>query len=366
MRLILGNLLLTISEWYSFFLVSQLSLFIFPALYGVVIFALGFIGRIAGSVVFGYVGDRFNRKVAIFSTSLTLVASSLLIILFYNYYSIITFRFLQGLSLGGEWGGASTLVVEAYRDSKFRGLATSIVQLAVPVSVILSSISIFLLSVFSLEEWRFSLIFSIVVSLISIWLIRDMKSINIESSYSFPILTAIRKDWGNILKAIGIKISESANFYILTSLIFSRHVPTTEVSAIVTLAVSLQLVLLPMFGYLSDLIGRRFVVFIGAVVMLFGSISFSLSLILGETLLSVSDASLYAPQSSLFTELFDKKYRFTASNLSYQVASIIGGTLAPIVLKVTGYGIPTVVLPYIFVTLLSVALVEETKGKRLK
>ncbi|BBG23969.1 MFS transporter [Sulfuracidifex tepidarius] len=366
MRLILGNLLLTISQWYSFFLVSQLSLFIFPVFCGVAIFALGFVGRIAGSMIFGYIGDKVNRKVALFLTTAILVVSSLLIILVYNYYSIIAFRFLQGLSLGGEWGGASTVIAEAYGESKFRGLATSMIQLAVPISVILSSFSIFLLSTSSSGEWRFSLIFPIIISLFSISLVRDMKSVDMENNSGIPILNAIRNDWSNVLKAIGIKISESANFYIFTSFVFSQSISAGAVSMVVIIAVSLQLILMPMFGYLSDVIGRRMVVLIGAGIMLFGSILFPSNFVLGEMLLSVSDASLYAPQSSIFTELFDKKYRFTVSNFSYQVASIIGGTVAPAVLRVTNYGVSVVALPYIAVTLLSLTLVAETKGKRMQ
>ncbi|AWR95350.1 MFS transporter [Acidianus brierleyi] len=365
-NLLLGGLLLTVSQWYAFFLISQISLFIFPIVFGVIIFILGFIGRVSGSILFGYIGDKISRKTVLFLTALILVISSILIILLYNYYTIVLFRFLQGLSLGGEWGGASTIIVEAYNTSKFRGFMASIIQLAVPISVILSSFSIFLLSVFSyLGGWRFSLIFIIIISLISFYLIKDLKNVKVENRSKLPIFDALKNDWRNILKAIGIKMSESANFYIFTSYVFAKSISTNVVSMIVIVSISVQLLLMPMFGYLSDVIGRRMVILNGTMLMILGASLFPLKFILGELTLSVSDAALYAPQSSLFTELFDKKYRITASNFSYQLASIMGGSIAPTILRITNYQILIVVLPYIIITLICLALVAETKGKRI-
>lgn len=365
-KLLLGGLLLTVSQWYAFFLISQISLFIFPVVFGVIIFILGFIGRGMGSIIFGYVGDKVSRKTVLYLTALILVISSILMIVVYNYYTVVVFRFLQGLSLGGEWGGASTIIVEAYSTSKFRGFMASIIQLAVPISVILSSFSIFLLSVFSyLGGWRFSLIIAIIISLISFYLIKDATDIKVEGKSKLPLLDALKNDWRNILKAIGIKISESANFYIFTSYVFAKSTLTNIISVIVIVSISLQLLLMPIFGYLSDIIGRRMVILAGTILMIVGAFLFPLNLILGELTLSVSDAALYAPQSSLFTELFDKKYRITAANFSYQLASIIGGSIAPTILRITNYQVLIVVLPYAIITLVCLALVSETKGKRI-
>ena len=85
----------------------------------------------------------------------------------------------------------------------------------------------------------------------------------------------------------------------------------------------------------------------------------------GEILMSISDSALYAPQSSIFTEIFDKKYRFTASNFSYQAASILGGSLAPVILRAHQSSLVLVTLSYVLVTFISVLLIAETKGKKI-
>ncbi|WP_346729565.1 MFS transporter [Acidianus sp. HS-5] len=352
--------MLTISQWYSFFLVSQLSLFIFPIVSGVVIFVLGFIGRPLGGIIFGHIGDKISRKTALFLTSLLLILSSILVIILYSCYSVLAFRLFQGLSLGGEWGGASTVLIESYSSSRYRGFIASIVQLSVPIAIILSSTTIFVLTLINLSLWKFSLIPIILLTLLSTYLIKDVSISGMHISKKLPLIEAIKHDWRNILKGIGIKISESAIFYIFTSYIFSKN---PSASTLVTLSISLQLFMIPLFGYLSDIIGRRKVIIIGVLLIIPGAILFPG--LAGELILSLSDSALYAPQSAILTEIFNRKYRFTASNFSYQVASLIGGALVPSVLRLTNYPVVLVVLPYVIITLVSVILVKETKGREV-
>ena len=347
MRVVIGSLLLTVSQWYAFFLLSQLSFIIFPPVYGVTVFAIGFFGRVVGSLIFGYIGDRVGRRASLFITSLILALSPIPVLVDYNYYTVVALRLLQGLSLGGEWGGASTVIVEKYSESRYRGFMASIVQLAVPISVLLSSISLY----FSLSDWRYYLVINAVLALASTPFIEETGTRDVHG----PI-----KEWGNVLKAIGIKVSESANFYIFTSLIYAY---VKGASLTVALAVSLQFLFLPLFGYLTDVIGRKGVVFIGVVLMALGSYLFGSNV--GEIILSISDSALYAPQSSIFTEIFDRRYRVTASNFSYQTASVIGGFLAPALLRLTNSNVMLVTLPYLAVTTVSTLLVTETKGKRV-
>ena len=346
-RVVISSLSLTISQWYAFFLLSQLSFIIFPPVYGVIVFAIGFFGRIIGSLVFGYIGDKVGRRVSLLLTSLILALSPIPVLVDYNYYSVVLLRLLQGLSLGGEWGGASTLMVEKYSESVHRGFIASTIQLAVPISVLLSSISLY----FSLADWRYYLLIDSLLALLS--------TPFIEETGVSPSLTK-NKEWGNVLKAIGIKVSESANFYIFTSLVYAY---VKGASLLVSLAISLQFVFLPLFGYLTDVIGRKNVVFIGVVLMALGSYLFKSEV--GEIILSISDSALYAPQSSIFTEIFDRRHRVTASNFSYQTASVIGGFLAPALLRLTNSNVMLVTLPYLAVTTVSTLLITETKGKKI-
>nr|WP_252973210.1 MFS transporter [Saccharolobus solfataricus] len=133
----------------------------------------------------------------------------------------------------------------------------------------------------------------------------------------------------------------------------------------VLISISFQLFLIPLFGYLSDLLGRRKVILIGLILMTLAGIVLTRNLLPGEILMSVSDSALYAPQSSIFTEIFDKRYRFTASNFSYQLASILGGSVAPVILRANQSSLLPVTLSYVLITFISVLLITETKGKKI-
>ncbi|AKA74340.1 MFS transporter [Saccharolobus solfataricus] len=363
MKILTGSIILTISQWYAFFLFSQLSFIEFNVIIGSVIFVLGFMARTLGSIVFGYIGDRVNRRTALILTGITLTISSL-IILIPNVYSLIISRLLQGLSLGGEWGGASTIVIEAYSEHKFRGFITSLLQLSVPIGIIFSSLTILVVYYYSIY-WPYSFISITFLSLFSLLLVKDVSTHNVSKSKTQPLLEAIRQDWKNILKPIGIKVSESANFYIFTSYIFTKSSSISFLSLIVLISISFQLFLIPLFGYLSDLLGRRKVILIGLILMTLAGIVLTRNLLPGEILMSVSDSALYAPQSSIFTEIFDKRYRFTASNFSYQLASILGGSVAPVILRANQSSLLPVTLSYVLITFISVLLITETKGKKI-
>nr|WP_238842134.1 MFS transporter [Sulfolobus sp. E11-6] len=305
MRTLVGSILLTISQWYAFFLFSQLSFIEFNVVIGSIIFVLGFIARMLGSIIFGYIGDRVNRRVALILTDVTLAISSIIVLIPNNIYPLIISRLLQGLSLGGEWGGASTIVIEAYSEHKFRGFITSLLQLSVPIGIILSSLTILVINYYVIY-WPYSFLAVTFLSLLSLLLVRDVSTQKVARSKTQPLLEAIRHDWANILKSIGIKVSESANFYIFTSYIFTKSSSISFLSLIVIISISFQLFLIPLFGYLSDLVGRRKVIIIGLILMMTAGIVLTRNLLPGEILMSVSDSALYAPQSSIFTEIFDK------------------------------------------------------------
>ncbi|MBB5253109.1 MFS transporter [Sulfurisphaera ohwakuensis] len=360
-RVIIGSLLLTISQWYAFFLFSQFSFIIFNEFIGLSIFIMGFISRALGSILFGYIGDKISRRTALLLTGITLIISSL-IVLIPSIFIVFISRILQGLSLGGEWGGASTVIIETYSTHRLRGTIASIIQLSVPIAIILSSSTLLLIFLYSIP-WRESFLIITVLTLIALPLI---KGVNKEKMFSskIPLFDAILNDWKNILKSISIKVSESAAFYVFSAYIFSLYSNLKELPIIVLEAIIFQLFTMPLFGFLSDIIGRRLVVIIGLIIMGVGSYLLSLKIIYyGEIVMSISDSALYAPQSSIFTEIFNKKYRFTAANFSYQLASILGGALAPLLISDYPNLFIFIMLSYITITCIGVYFIEETKGK---
>ena len=347
---LIGAFLSTFIQWYVFFLFSQLSFFIFP----IYIFVVGFIFRVIGGILFGYIGDKVSRKSALICINLILSIFSLFLFFFPNLINLLFYRIVQGLTLGGEWGGASTILIESYSSSQHRGFISSIIQLTVPIAIIFSSLSIFL--IYENETtWRFFLLPISVLSLIITPFLKDVP--NVRGS-SFPLIEAIKEDYKNIMKAIGIKISESAIFYVFTAFVFS----TGKVALLVSLAVFIQLFTMPLFGYLTDIIGRKNVIYLGIILMIVSAFLFPSSI--GEVIMGISDSALYAPQASIFTEIFKRKYRYTAASLSYQLASLIGGIIPPIILfMVKPY---VVFIPYAIITLISLHFIEETKGKKLE
>ncbi|WP_069281451.1 MFS transporter [Saccharolobus sp. A20] len=355
-----SSVLLTITEWYTFFLVSQLSFIIFPIRLGIIVFILGFIGRVMGSIIFGYVGDKISGRLSITLVTISIIISSfLLIFLANNYYALIISRTLQGLSLGGEWGGASIIVSESFTNSKLRIFILSLVQLAVPIGLIISTSVIFLLSLFSIIKlWNYSFLLTIILSVISTTLIlSNFEERRVTSLVKIPLVDAIRKEWKNVLIAIGIKVSESSNFYIFTSYVFSQSVSTNLISSVVLISILTQLITMPFFGYLANSIGRKIILTLGLIIFALGSLFLKSDLLLGELLLSISDSALYSPQSSLFVDLFDKKYRYTTTNFSYQLASIIGGSLSPSLLALTHLQVIQIVIPYILASFICLLLI---------
>ncbi|MCI2415150.1 MAG: MFS transporter [Candidatus Aramenus sp.] len=205
---------------------------------GSLVFFLGFVGRFLGSVVLGYFGDRFGTRASLVVTVLTLVASSLVVSLVPSTPSVAVFRVIQGLSLGGEWGCASVALSEAFSSSRFRVFLLSLIQLAVPIALTLSTGAVLLLSSRHFEGWNYALLLVVLLSLLSIPLIKAPSHGGREG---YDLASAL-KEWKGILHAVGIKVSESANFYIFTSFVFSLPFATASVSSDVLVSVLTQLV----------------------------------------------------------------------------------------------------------------------------
>ena len=280
---LIGAFFLTFIQRYVFFLFSQLSFFIFP----IYIFVIGFVFRVIGGILFGYIGDKISRKSALIYINLLLSTFSLFLFFFPNLINLLFYRIVQCLTLGGEWGGASTILIESYSSSQHRGFISSIIQITVPIAIIFSSLSIFLIYETNESTWKFFLLAVSVLSLIAIPLLKDVP--NVRGS-SFPLTKAIKEDYKNIMKAIGIKISESVIFYVFATFVFS----TGKVALLVSFAVFIQLFTMPLFGYLTDVIGRKNVIYLGIVSMIISAFLFLSSI--GEVIMSISDSALYAPK----------------------------------------------------------------------
>ncbi|MGB1342255.1 MAG: MFS transporter [Pseudomonadales bacterium] len=413
-------------EWYDFFLYGTAAAVIFPTAFFpedlptmVVLiasfstFAVGFIARPLGGVIFGHYGDRVGRKKTLVVALMLMGVATTLIGLLPTYATIGVFaplmlvllRFVQGLAIGGQWGGAMLLVTENAPVEK-RGWYGAYAQAGAPVGVILANLAFLGVSAGLTEEefmdwgWRLPFIASFVLIIISMYVqlkledtpafkaLAESKTENPDQAAGLkksPVVEVVRRYPKRIVLAAGAFLSIQVTFYILIAFIVAYGVnsPTVELSRDVMLTAVLiaAAIMVPTqfyFSGLSDRIGRKRVYQWGAILTgLWGFALFPLidtgspyAIVLAVSLGLVFLGMQYGPQAAFFTELFSTEVRYSGASLGYQLGAIVGGALAPTiaVLLWNNFGIFYVSL-YIalaaVLTLLSLSALTETQGKDL-
>ncbi len=385
----------TTIEWYDFFLYGTAAALVFnriffPSLDPVVgtlaafgTFAVGFIGRPMGGIVFGHFGDRIGRKSMLMITLLLMGVPSMIIGLIPSYDRIgywstailIAMRFLQGMAVGGEWGGAVLMAVEHAPKGR-KGLFGSLPQTGVGLGLILSSLAMTAVAAMpeaDMLSWGWRIPFLASIALVGLgWFIRlkvpespDFQKMKTQGkAVNAPVLTAIRNHPREVLTIIGARAAENTWFYMVVtfSLAYatnSLHIPKADVLHAVTAGAALSLVTMPLCGHLSDLIGQRRMFAFGLVLMcafaapffaMLGTLHTSLvwwAIVLG---LGVVFPILYAPESLLFARQFPAEIRYSGISLSVQLAGILGGGFAPMIatsLLAAGHGNPHYVVAYL-------------------
>jgi MFS family permease len=405
-------------EWYDFFLYGTAAALVFPALFfpstlppsvaliaSFSTFAVGFIARPIGAVFFGHFGDRAGRKAALVVALLLMGVASTLIGCLPTYESVgilapvllIVLRFVQGLAIGGQWGGAMLLVIESAPPGR-RGFYGCFAQAGVPVGVVLANLAFLLSSAgTSTEEflaWGWRIPFVLSLALVGLGLFVKFR---VEDSAAFqlarpaaapprsPIIEAFRSHPRQIFLAAGAFISGNLAFYIMITCVLAYGsapgigVPRNAMLTAVLISMGVMLPSLFLFGALSDRFGRRRIFMMGA--LLTGIWSFALFPLI-ETgsfawivfALCVGHAwaaMMYGPQAALFAELFATHVRYSGASLGYQIGGILGGALAPIV--ATGllarfhdsFYISCYIAAACALSLVSVAMLKETRGVAL-
>lgn len=374
-RVVLASFVGTAIEWYDFFLYGTAAALVFNKLffpefdsragtmmsYGT--FAVGFFARPLGGVVFGHFGDRLGRKAMLVITLMMMGMATFLVGCLPTYETIgvaaplilVLLRFIQGLGVGGEWGAAVLMVVE-HAEKNRRGLYASCVQAGVGVGLLLSTGAFSLLSRMPEDDflswgWRIPFLFGIVLMGIG-FLIRlqivespvfqQMKLT--EPEVKVPLFEVLRNYPRNVLLAMGARLAENSSFYIFTVWVLSYVKEELSISPDIPLngvliACAVQLISIPMFGALSDRLGRRPVYLAGAFAMLLWAFPFFwlvdtkrpewiwTAILVGTT----AHAAMYGPQAAFFSELFGTRTRYTGASLGYQLASPLAGGLAPFI-----------------------------------
>lgn len=394
-RAALASFVGTTIEWYDFYSYATAAAIVFGPLFfpgenrfisllaSFGSFAVGFFARPLGGVMFGYLGDRFGRKRSLLATLMLMAVSTVAIGLLPTYAQagviapalLVMMRVLQGIAVGGEWGGAVLMAVEHAPKGR-KGLFGSLPQTGVGLGLILSSLAMTAVAAMpeaDMLSWGWRIPFLASIALVGLgWFIRlkvpespDFQKMKTQGkAVNAPVLTAIRNHPREVLTIIGARAAENTWFYMVVtfSLAYatnSLHIPKADVLHAVTAGAALSLVTMPLCGHLSDLIGQRRMFACGLVLMcafaapffaMLGTLHASLvwwAIVLG---LGVVFPILYAPESLLFARQFPAEIRYSGISLSVQLAGILGGGFAPMIatsLLAAGHGNPHYVVAYL-------------------
>jgi metabolite-proton symporter len=375
-RAVIASTIGTAIEWYDFFLYSTVTGLVFARLFfphsdpwvgtleAFAIYAVGFIARPIGAAIFGHYGDRIGRKSTLIATLLLMGLATSAVALVPTYQSIgiwgavvlTVLRFIQGVGVGGEWGGSVLMSMEWARNDHSRGLVASWPQFGVPCGLFLANLAVLAFSQMSGEQflawgWRIPFALSLVLVGVGLYIRLGILETPVFSRLlaerkvdPTPMLTVIKKHPKEILLSAFARMAEQAPFYVFTAFIFSYGIETLHLSrnfllAAVLAASMLSFVSIPLFGHLSDHIGRKNMYMIGAAVTgVFGFIYFAMLntgsepiIFLAIILSLIPHDMLYGPQAALIAESFTGRLRYSGSSLGYQLASVIAGGPAPLI-----------------------------------
>jgi metabolite-proton symporter len=375
-RVVIASLMGTSLEWYDFFIYTTAAALVFNTLFfpsfdplvGTLLAfttaAVGFVARPLGGVVFGHYGDRIGRKNVLVATLLLMGIATVGVGLVPTYTTIgiwaplllVVLRFLQGIGLGGEWGGAVLMTLETGATGR-RGLNASWPQVGVPIGLLLANGVLWLTQLITDKQafldwgWRIPFLLSAVLVLGGLWIRLTVAESPLfhevaskDSKARAPILDVVRQYPRQVLLALGARVGVDIAFYVFVLFITTYiatylKLPSSLALGAVLIAASCQVVFIPLFGALSDRVGRRPVYVIGAIgaaiwtfafFALLDTGSFAL-IVLAAVVALILHAAMYGPQAAFIAEMFPTQVRYSGASMGYQLAGILGGALAPII-----------------------------------
>src|SRR6201997_3740613 len=373
-RALIASTVGTTIEWYDFLLYGQVTGLVFGKLFfpqsdplvGVLqafaVFFIGFVGRPIGAAIFGHWGDRIGRKATLIATLLVTGLATVAVGLVPSYESIgiwgavllTVIRLIQGIGVGGEWGGSVLLAMEWARSNNNRGFIAAWPQFGAPAGFFLANLAVLVFSWASGDQflvwgWRIPFLISIVMVAIGLWIRLGIletpvfqKVIEEERVERVPVLQVLKRQPKQVVLTALLRLPEQAPGYIFGAFVFTYGTTVLGASrnflligVLVSAVVSFLWVTVA--GHLSDRVGRKRMYIIGCVVMaVFGFIYFALLdtkvpglIFLAVALSGVPVMTLYGPEAALIAESFSPRLRYSGCSLGHPLASIIAGGPSP-------------------------------------
>ena len=409
-RAVVAGTVGTIIEAYDFLLYVLVAPLVFAKLYfpgsdplvGTLqafgIYAVGFISRPVGAAFFGHYGDRIGRKATLIATLLLTGLSTFAVGFVPGYASIgiwgavilTVVRFIQGMGIGGEWGGATLIAMEWARTNAHRGFITGWTQWGGPAGLFFANIAVLTMSAISGDQfldwgWRVPFWISIVMVAIGLYIRLGIletpvfqRLVDEEQVSRAPVIEVIRRQPREIIQTALCRMAEQGPFYIFAAFIFTYgttvlHSSRDLLLTALLVATGLSVVSIPLSGYISDRIGRKRMYLIGAVTMgIFGFVYFALlntaipAVIFVAIILSfIPHDMMYGPQAALIAECFSPRLRYSGSSLGFHLSSVIAGGPAPLIATAlfaatgSGYSIAIYILICAIVSVSATAMLPD-------
>ncbi|OZC48900.1 MFS transporter [Rhodococcus sp. 14-2483-1-1] len=411
----------TIVEWYEFFLYGTAATLVFSKIFfaagtseldailaAFVTYAVGFVARPLGGIVFGHYGDKYGRK-KLLQFSLVLVGGATFLmgclptfeaIGYWAPALLVTLRFIQGFAVGGEWGGAVLLVAE-HSPNKSRGFWASWPQAGVPAGNLLATVALLVLTTTLSDEaflswgWRVAFWLSAVIVFVGYYIrtkvsdapifLEAHKQAEVIKAASYGVFEVVKRYPRGVFTAMGLRFGENVMYYLVVtfSITYLKVEVGTDTSTILwwmLIAHAIHFCTIPLVGRLADRIGRRPVYFAGALTAAtWGFFAFPMMnsghnvvILLAIIIGLMFHAFMYATQPAIMAEMFPTRMRYSGVSLGYQVTSIVAGSLAPIIavklLDIYGSSVPIAVYLAVAcaITVVAVVVARETKGLALE
>ena len=375
-RAVISSAAGTTIEWYDFFLYGVAAALVFPqkffpgsdpyvaTLLAFSTYFVGFVARPFGAAIFGHYGDRMGRKAALIATLVLMGAATIGIGLVPDYSQIgiwgavllTFFRVLQGIGVGGEWGGA-VLMAGEWTDPKRRGFTTSFAQFGAPAGMVLANGALAVTSLLTSEEaflswgWRVPFLLSVALVFVGLYIRTGVLETPVFAKLQSqgrvertPLVEVVRHHWREIVLTALLRSGQQTPFYIFTTYVLTYATQQlgfdrSLILGFVMIQALISMAAIPYFGHLSDVIGRRRITAIGCVVMMvfpfiyFGMLDTGVVWIvfLAIALGLPSQDLQYGPQAAFIAERFPGTLRYSGASLGYQLASITAGGPAPLV-----------------------------------